>query len=152
MKTPHGLSEIIAAFGDARKIRPDVFESQNIVRVVLPESLPYGKSRVTRVTCHRLIASVLSETLRAVHDARLWPELAKGDYGGGYANRPQRGSAKLSLHAWGVALDFSADIYPLGSEKRMPQELIDIFTSRGFFYGGDFARPDPMHVQWASGY
>jgi len=156
MRTPHGLAEIIATFGDARKIPAVAFEAANIVRVVLPESLPYEDvhiTRVTRVTCHRLIASILSDTLHAVHAAGLWPELAKGTYGGGYAHRQKRGVEKLSTHAWGIAWDFSADIYPLDSRARMPDDLIRIFTSRGFVYGGDFGgRPDPQHFQFASGY
>jgi hypothetical protein len=150
MKTPHGLEEVIAAFGDARKIAPFAFEATYIVRVPLPESLPFEDTRVTRITSHRLIANKISDALTAVHGAGLWHAL--GSYSGGYANRPQRGSSKLSTHAFGCAWDFGAELYPLGSDARMPDALVKIFTSLGFFYGGDFAgRRDPMHVQLASG-
>lgn len=150
MKTPKGIAQVVATFGDATKMSPVVFEAANIVRIILPESLSFDGQRITRITCHRLLAGILSATLLAAHNAGLWSVL--DPYGGGYANRLKRGYTKLSMHAFGIAWDFNPEAYPLGSDERMPDQLVSIFTANGFVYGGDFiGRKDPQHFQFASG-
>jgi hypothetical protein len=43
--------------------------------------------------------------------------------------------------------------YPLGSLRRMPDDVVGIWRAAGFFYGGDFSgRKDPQHFQIAVGY
>lgn len=67
--------------------------------------------------------------------------------------RKIRGSRRaISTHAYGAAIDFDAEKFPLGSAARMPEWFVQCFTDVGFVYGGDFkGRKDPMHFQFARG-
>ena len=67
----------------------------------------------------------------------------------GYANRPIRGRNKPSNHSWGLAVDIDATQFPLGSSKRLPQWIVDLWGFYGFEYGGDWkGRKDPMHFEY----
>jgi hypothetical protein len=66
-----------------------------------------------------------------------------------YVNRAIRGRNVPSNHSWGLAIDIDATQYPLGSTKRLPQWIVDLFKKYGFDYGGDWrTRPDPMHFEF----
>ena len=64
-----------------------------------------------------------------------------------YANRKIRGGDNKSMHAFGLALDINALANVLGTEGDMPQAVIDAWESEGGDWGGDWARPDPMHFE-----
>lgn len=156
LTTPDGRAAVIATFGDiSRFIRSDgtlspTWEAQKIVRVNLPKPLPlaFTSSKVTRITVHKLLAPLLSETLRAIHDAGKWSKLVS--YGGGYNFRPIRGASDVSLHAWGIAWDFDPQNNRLGTKGNMDKTVVEIFERHGFFWGGKFrSRKDPMHFQFA---
>lgn len=66
----------------------------------------------------------------------------------GFANRPIGGTSKASEHSRGIAIDFDAQEYPLGSKRRAPQWIYDLFYAYGFAIGADWDRPDPMHVEF----
>lgn len=146
---PRGLHEIIAAFGDLDDPR---FEAENIVQFALPYPLRYDGKVVLKSRCHRRVVEVFQGVLEAISMAGLQHECAS--YGGIYASRPQRAHPRFpSTHSWGIAIDLEPERYPLGSQKRFPPAVVDIFTSAGFTYGGDFRiRKDPMHFQYCSGY
>ena len=151
MIAPNGLTEIITQFGDPTRMSPAAWEDSQIVRIVLPESLGFENLRVTRITAHHLIAAHLSDTLKKIHDAGLWAAI--DPYGGGYAARAQRGSQKLSLHAWGLAWDFRPEENALGTAGTMDQRVVGIFEAAGFTWGGRFhKRLDPMHFQMGTNY
>ncbi len=156
LQTPDGRSAVISTFGDiSRFIRVDgtlspTWETQKIVRVNLPKPLPLAGTslKVTRVTCHKLLAPLFSETLRAINDAGRWSKLVS--YGGGFNFRPVRGGSNVSLHAWGIAWDFDPEHNGLGTKGTMDKRVIEIFERHGFFWGGRFkSRKDPMHFQFA---
>lgn len=66
-----------------------------------------------------------------------------------YANRAIRGRNAPSNHSWGLAIDIDATQFPLGSRKRLPQWIVNLFKAHGFDYGGDWTRrPDPMHFEF----
>lgn len=66
-----------------------------------------------------------------------------------YANRAIRGRNSPSNHSWGLAVDINAQDFPLGSSKRLPQWLVDLWKAHGFDYGGDWSgRKDPMHFEF----
>ena len=66
-----------------------------------------------------------------------------------YANRAIRGRNTPSNHSWGLAIDINAQDFPLGSTRRLPQWLVDLFKAHGFDYGGDYqGRKDPMHFEF----
>jgi hypothetical protein len=158
LKTPVGLAEVIRTFGDIHKyIKEDgtldpSWEREKIVRIPLPAPLDFGGSttKVTRITSHTLLANILSETLSEVHKAGLWRELSP--YGGGFVFRPQRAGTAISMHAWGIAWDFDPPNNKMGTKGDMAAEVVRIFESKGFFWGGNFKRrTDPMHFQFAKG-
>lgn len=63
--------------------------------------------------------------------------------------RKMRGLQTMSLHSWGVALDFDAFRNQLGKLPTMSHRVVDCFTSSGFDWGGLWAgkRADGMHYQ-----
>ena len=147
-KTPNGIKEITAIFGDAS--RAD-FEAKNIVSFDLPYPLLYDGKPVTRARCHELLVENFIQAFAAIKAAGLENECK--NYGGIFAKRNIRGLSHPSTHSWGIAIDLESAKYPLGSSKRFPQGVIDAFKNAGFMYGGDFkGRKDPMHFQFATGY
>ena len=142
---PDGLDEIIHTFGPLSEMQ------HNLTSFELPYPLLYNNLPVHRATCHKLALDNFVGALTAIKTAQLESLVLR--YGGIYANRVQRGGSKASTHAWGIAIDLEPEKYPLGSDKRFPQAVIDVFHKFGFFYGGDFEhRKDPMHWQLAVNY
>jgi D-alanyl-D-alanine carboxypeptidase-like protein len=147
--TPVGLDEIIAAFG---RIEEPTFEAAHIVSFDLPYPLLYAGQTVSRARCHRLLVQNFQKAFYDLAQAGLADQVK--NYGGIYARRAIRGqAAHPSTHSWGIAIDLEPADYPLGSSKRFPDQVVQIFADAGFFYGGDFkSRKDPMHFQFAKGY
>lgn len=73
---------------------------------------------------------------------------------GGYCPRHQRHNPKLplSLHSYGVAVDFNWDTNPMGPtlDSDLPPAFIANFKAHGWEWGGDWKGiKDPMHFQFA---
>jgi len=159
METPVGLEGIILTFGS---LDDPNFERDNIAIFDLPYPLsfrgPLGLIQVHRSRSHRLMVPIFQEALAKVGEAGF--ETCFRPYGGIYARRAQRGATRFpSTHSWGIAIDgdseteIDPDAYKLGSNVRMPDKVVKIFTDLGFFYGGDFKhRRDPMHFQFCKNY
>lgn len=147
--TPAGLDQIIEVYGSLDDPR---FETTNIVSFALPYTLLYAGKPVNKARCHRLIVENVQKMFEDIKAAG-YQEQVK-NYSGIYAKRAIRGqSSHPSTHSWGIAIDLEAEKYPLGSLKRFPPEIVQIFRNAGAFYGGDFkSRKDPMHCQWALAY
>jgi hypothetical protein len=147
--TPTGLDEIIETFGS---LDTPHFESRYIEPFTLPYPLFYEGHKVTRARCHYLIIENFQRVFEAIKAAGLQDRAQ--NYSGIYNHRPIRGqTAHPSTHSWGIAIDLEAEKYPLGSTRRFPVEIVQIFQDAGFFYGGDFrSRKDPMHFQFCKGY
>jgi len=145
IEVPNGLDAIIETFGS---LDDPAFEDKNIVLFDLPYPLLYDGREVKRTRCHRLMVEIFQEVFREIEARDLISE-AK-NYGGIYAKRGIRGrESHPSTHCWGIAIDLEPKKYPLGSLERMPDELVEIFTDKGFVYGGDFrGRKDPQHYQF----
>lgn len=64
-----------------------------------------------------------------------------------------RGSDAISLHAFGLALDFNASENPMGSHvPHQASPLVELMQEAGFFWGARFHhRPDPMHWEYTTG-
>lgn len=167
MKAPHGFDQVVATYGDIRHwIRTDgtiqpKWETSTMVSLPLPAPLPlawdHGRLALS-ARCHQVVAPELRAVLIELHRLGLWlgeARAAEGvrEYGGCYAFRTQRGSAsKLSLHAFGAAIDLNTTTNRLGEVGDMSPAVVEVFESRGWTWGGRFSRPDPMHFQFASGY
>ncbi len=131
---------------------------ENIVRVECPWKLSMGPAPISAITIHRLCADSLRQVL-----AETWSEiggsqdeadrLGYSTFSGSFAYRPIRGGTRLSMHAYGCAIDFDAPHNPLGAAKhrfRADDPLIKAFKAQGWTWGGDWkSRPDAMHVQAA---
>lgn len=160
MKIPHGWDEILTVYGDIRSyIKPDgtlrpEWEWHALDTVGLPGEIPLGwdhSRKVSRIRCHRLIAPMMHAAFESIKASDLWPKLRTFD--GCFAFRPQRGSSgKLSLHAFGAAIDLNAATNQLGEAGDMDGGIVECFESVGFRWGGRFGRPDPMHWQAAAAY
>jgi hypothetical protein len=147
--TPIGRDEIVKVFGS---LDDPKFEARNIVSFALPYPLKYEGKPVTKTRCHRLLVDNFVYAFEEIHKAGLAGQFL--EFNGIYARRPIRGQASHpSCHSWGIAIDMLASRYPLGSKKRMPESIVNIWRAAGFFYGGDFlSRKDPMHFQFATHY
>lgn len=152
------MAEVVKLFGDPAHYRTNdgtlssQWETDHITRVILPRPLRYVDGGfVSRIAVHRLLASNALATLSEIAGhIELYDVLQP--YGGGFEPRLKRGSSAISLHTFGIALDFAPDRFPLGSLQRWPAALVAIWEKHGWFYGGNFhGRKDPMHVQFATG-
>ncbi len=162
------LSEIRSEFGDfewrssttkrgAIVIAPP-WAQNNIVRVEIPQlrGLPhYGNSGFNgRFACHRKVAKPLVDAFEAVDQQGL-TNLLKF-WGGCWVPRhkswnPER---SLSSHSWGIAFDinvqwngYGVEPAPRGREGSVV-ELVPIFESFGFAWGGYFGTKDGMHFEY----
>ena len=75
-------------------------------------------------------------------------------FGGCYTFRTMRGGTSLSMHSFGCAIDLDPERNPLGKpydEKAgmMPMEVVRMFESEGWVWGGRWKRPDCQHFQAA---
>jgi hypothetical protein len=77
---------------------------------------------------------------------------------GGYFVRPIAGTTRWSTHSYGIAMDINIMEYWAWSspgadnlyhwKNIMPMEIIDIFESEGFIWGGKWYHFDPMHFEY----
>lgn len=178
MRTPNGYDEIKAMFGNPTAadgtVNP-VWEAKNIKTVRSPAGwqLYYqddnGPIKVSGLRVHRLLEPSLTNVLREVWEyargqlgttateaeIRNWLHQQRVDlHGGAYNYRNKRVNSKeLSLHSFGIALDWD----PLNNPQKVPltKTLPDwwyaIWQANGWHDGRNFSKPDPMHVQFATG-
>src|SRR5258708_28427793 len=72
--------------------------------------------KVSRIRCHRLLVEKFRAVFDSIKAADLWAELRTFD--GCYAFRAQRGEpSKISLHAFGAAIDLNAATNRLGDRS-----------------------------------
>jgi hypothetical protein len=63
--------------------------------------------------------------------------------------RRMKGGNNLSVHSWGLAVDFNAATNQFGQQGDMSPDLIKCFTESGFESGSFWNTPDFMHFQLA---
>lgn len=161
MRTPPiGWEAIKAFYGwtDADLEDVKAWEARSLVAIDVPAPMFYGVDQVRRVRCHKAIADELTETFHEVIAAGVWHVIKQ--YSGCYAFRLKRNGTRLSMHSFGAALDFDAPHNMMGTPVERTsiggtkdgREVVDIFTARGWTWGGTFPTPDAMHFQWGGGY
>lgn len=99
--------------------------------------------------CHRLMVPQLLAALREIQEAGLYDHLEPGQYGGCFVPRhilfnPNR---SLSMHAWGLAIDFNVRDNAFGARPQMDMRIVRIFEKWGFEWGGWWSTPDGMHFE-----
>lgn len=95
---------------------------------------------------HRQLAAAFSQVEREGLLGRI------KQWCGAYADRTIAGTRIPSVHALGIAFDINCDELRWGQsvdlrDDRELDRIVQIFSSHGFVWGGDFATPDPMHFQ-----
>lgn len=177
MTTPNGRAEIEAMFGNPAKADGrlnEAWEGTNIRRVPPPDGwqLYYqDEGRVVPVSAiriHRLLrdsfVAVLDEIWEHARQEigagatpdqiRAWLHRRRLDlHGGGFNFRPITGGSNLSLHAYGIAIDWDPVHNPRQRPltKTLPDWWYDVWHRHGWSDGRNFQTPDPMHVQFATG-
>lgn len=124
------------------------WQRRNIVSMAPSFEVRSGRGRpLSVIYCHRLIAPALSRVLDDLV-ARCLGHLIN-TFDGCFVPRhmgwdPRR---RLSRHAWGIAVDVNARLFPYGSRGRQDERLVAAFARQGFTWGGDWHTPDPMHFE-----
>ena len=96
--------------------------------------------------CHRDTFPPLRAAMQELVDRGLDDLVDEDDFGGCWAPRTQ-GSAALSSHAWGIAVDLNVAGNHYGAEPTMPAEIIEVMAAHGFAWGGTWPVPDGMHFE-----
>jgi len=126
------------------------WERRNIVRVAPPFELRDGRGRpISAIRCHRRIASALTRVLTDLKRRNLCHLINTFD--GCFVPRHMGWDVTraLSRHAWGIAVDVNARMFPYGSEATQNRRLVEAFKRQGFAWGGEWRTPDPMHFEMA---
>jgi len=162
---PREDPEELSAFYGAFKLGPDglptaAWEAAHLVTIRAPYPLRAAwdpKIVVIGIRCHRRVVESLSRILEVILEG--YGSLAAvrhfgmDRFGGSYNYRRISGSTKLSLHAYGAAIDLDPEHNPLGRAWRpdvgmMPVEVVETFEAAGWKWGGRFeGRKDCMHFQ-----
>jgi hypothetical protein len=177
MTTPNGRAEIEAMFGNpalANGRLNEAWEGLNIRRVPPPDGwqLFYQEEDrivpVSAIRIHRLLrdsfVAVLDDiwqharqeigTGATPDEIRAWLHNRRLDlHGGGFNFRAITGGRELSLHAYGIAIDWDPAHNPRQRPltKTLPDWWYNIWHRHGWSDGQHFRTPDPMHVQFATG-
>ncbi len=99
------------------------------------------------VTCHRGLFPQLRAALLEVQSRGLADRIQPDEFAGCYYPRFIAGTTTLSNHAFGLALDINAADNQRGTAGGMDRDVVGIFESWGFAWGGDWRWSDPMHFE-----
>ncbi len=126
-----------------------------------------GTLNVTSVNGVDAALSAVSKDIERALDPKWKDYLVPA--GGGYAPRCIAGTARLSVHAFGIAVDlnpkygqywlyglpagtteqsFEASNKPLRYDNKMPLQIVAIFEKHGFIWGGRWYHFDGMHFEY----
>lgn len=125
----------------------------NIVSVTIPQLAGIeGAPKSGAIPLHRLVAEQTRALFAAWEAAGLMPLVLT--WAGSWAPRFVRGSTTtMSNHAFATAFDINAPQNGLGrpaaprGTKGSVIDLVPLAETHGFFWGGRFSRPDPMHFE-----
>jgi hypothetical protein len=107
------------------------------------------------VTCHRMMIPQLRSALGEVQGAGLASRIDLDDFresGGCYVARKMLWdpAKPVSMHAWGLAIDFNVSRNQYGARPTMDPRIVEIFERWGFAWGGRWRTPDGMHFELAA--
>lgn len=131
----------------------------NLVNIKPPYTLYYCGTAVKTIRVHKLIAdrveAALKEILAHYGQAKI-KELGLDQYSGSYNYRKTSTGSAMSMHAWGIALDFAAEKNTYKMKK--PQASLSkpecemwwkIWEKHGAVSLGRQCNYDWMHLQFA---
>jgi len=147
-------SECLAKFGN-----PATFGwgEKHLAHVKCPWQLHMGPLQIPYVKINTIASDSLERVFNHVWD---WAgkdmdkikSIHADNFSGDWVVRQARGLKMISMHAYGLAIDFDAPNNQLGKSKHFfdkKNPLISAFLDEGWTWGGDWSRPDAMHVQAA---
>ena len=175
LQSPNGRAAILAMFGnpanpDGIHVNP-AWENANI-QLVSPPGWKFlfqgdnGLVSISGIRIHRLIAPNFLAVMAGIRqhaaaetdgsDAAIQNFIHQNRLditGGGFNFRPITAGSVLSLHAFGIAIDWDPLHNPRQKPltKQLPDWWYKIWSDNGFSNGCHFLTPDPMHVQFATG-
>lgn len=135
-------------------------DESNLVSITPPYQLYYEGKPLKTIRVHKLIANDVREALEEVLDyygVERIHELGLDDYSGSYNYRATASGKSLSMHAWGIALDFAANKNAYSTKK--PHASLSkpeceawwrIWEAHGAVSLGRARNYDWMHLQFAS--
>lgn len=130
-----------------------------LTSIVPPYPLYFEGQQVRSIRVHELIAPHVQEALREVlehYGQEAITRLGLDVYGGSYAYRATSTGSALSMHAWGIALDFAPETNAYST--RAPRATLsaeecrpwwEIWESHGAVSLGRRCGYDWMHLQFA---
>lgn len=131
--------------------------AQSLTHVTVPWVCHCGKIPVTHITVHRKCAESLTRVL-----AYIWEQCGEDQsaidtlhyhrFDGSFVFRPMRNGHALSMHSYGIALDFDAGENPYGSHHALFHSdslIVRAFEAESWIWGGRWSYPDNMHFQGA---
>lgn len=148
------LTEILnQRFGDPVKDRA-AFEAANMELWNCKEEFP--NLAIKRMYVNRYITPHLRATFTSLENKDLLKEIETFD--GCWNVRPIRGYKNLlSMHSFGIAVDFNASNNPLGCTRQaaiklgltpFSEEFIKTWEDTGWVVGAKFKRNDLMHFEY----
>lgn len=134
-------------------------DESNLVSIVTPYTLYYCGKPVKTIRVHKLIADRVQAALKEILDyygLDAIKQLGLDQYSGSYNYRKTTTGSAMSMHAWGIALDFAAEKNTYAMKK--PQASLSvpacemwwkIWEKHGAVSLGREANYDWMHLQFA---
>ncbi|MEK7396694.1 MAG: M15 family metallopeptidase [Candidatus Poribacteria bacterium] len=127
---------------------------ENMIDVFIPQIKGIDGSN-GKFACHQKIAKPLQDVFAEIERQDLKDNLLS--WGGCHVPRHRNWdpSRCLSAHSWGIAIDINVKWNAYGAQpapkgkKGSVLELVPIFESFGFAWGGYFNTPDGMHFEYA---
>jgi hypothetical protein len=104
-----------------------------------------GNSWGHRIYGNFALEGPLRRAFQLICDRGLADELHT--YDGCFNIRRMKGGNSLSVHSWGLAVDFNAAENPYGGQVTFSDEFIRCFADAGFEAGAPWRTPDGMHFQ-----
>jgi hypothetical protein len=129
----------------------------NIVPVLCPWPLFYGKQPEPFISIHKKCAASLTRVLNNIYATAnksndAIHSLKYDQFSGSIAYRPMRGSSAISMHEFGCAIDFDDADNQFHDQKHLFQDdslIVRAFKAEGWQWGGDWSpgSVDGMHFQ-----
>lgn len=99
------------------------------------------------VTCHKDLFPQLRAALLEVQQRGLAGAIDPRQYAGCYYPRFIANTTTLSNHSFGLALDLNTAGNQRGTVGEIDRDVVAIFKTWGFAWGGDWRWTDPMHFE-----
>jgi hypothetical protein len=99
------------------------------------------------VTCHKDLFPQLRAALLEVEQRGLAGAIDPRQYAGCYYPRFIANTTTLSNHSFGLALDLNTAGNQRGTVGEIDRDVVAVFKTWGFAWGGDWRWTDPMHFE-----